>query len=142
MTGTAGQAAWRGTHDDLGTWSQWSEPLYVFIVAAAAAPVVSSISTGTALPVISWQSASQTGYQVRESAAGQTVYDSGVLPGSEQSHKVMTYLPDGAYIAAITIWNEYAIEAQRERRASLLRPRRWRLRGSARAGSRAACGCA
>lgn len=44
-------------------------------------------------------------------AAGKTVYNSGVLPGAEQSHKVTAYLPDGSYIAAVTIWNEYAIES-------------------------------
>lgn len=113
ISSIAGQAAWRvRTRDAAGAWSAWSDPLYVYIVTAADAPAVSSVSVGTARPTVTWQSANQTGYQVRvRDAAGRTVYDSGVLPGAEQRHQITDYLPDGDYVVSVVIWNQYAIES-------------------------------
>lgn len=115
----SGQAQWRvRTQDDLGAWSAWSEPLYVYIVAAATAPSVTSVTTGTARPTVSWQSSNQTGYRVIiRSVYGPVFYDSGVLPGAEQSYKIPKYLSNNNYIAAVTVWNEYAIESAEGTRA-------------------------
>lgn len=111
VTSVPGQATWR-VRTWGGSWSDWSEPLYVYVVAATLAPAVSSISTGTARPVIAWQSENQTGYRVRvRTSAGEIVYDSGVRPGAEQSYQLDEYLPNGDYVAAVSIWNQYAIES-------------------------------
>lgn len=113
VTSTPGQAAWRVRTKGGSTWSAWSDPLYVYVVAATAAPVVSSVSAGTARPVIAWQSENQTGYHVRvRTSAGEIVYDSGVRPGAEQSYQLDEYLPNGNYVAAVSIWNQYAIESE------------------------------
>lgn len=113
LADTAGQAAWRvRTQDMFATWSEWSDPLYVYVVAAPRAPTVTVLSSGTMKPVIGWQSENQTGYRVKiRDKAGETVYDSGVMAGSEQSHKAADYIPNGQYTAAVTVWNQYALES-------------------------------
>lgn len=113
LTQTAGQAAWRvRTRDDLGGWSEWSDALYVYVVSASAAPTVAVYSSDTMRPRVEWQSTGQTGYRVKIRRQDGTIcYDSGVLAGSKQSHTVAEYLPDGSYTAAVSVWNEYAIES-------------------------------
>ena len=113
LTQTAGQAAWRvRTRDDLGGWSEWSDALYVYVVSASAAPTVAVYSSDTMRPRVEWQSTGQTGYRVKIRRQDGTIcYDSGVLAGSGQSHTVSEYLPDGSYTAAVSVWNEYAIES-------------------------------
>lgn len=109
----AGQAAWRvRTYDMYGQWSEWSDPLYVYVVAAPQAPTVSVLSSGTMRPLIGWQSSDQTGFRVKiRDENGTLVYDSGVQAGSEQQWQVGEYLPNGRYTAAVTIWNQYALES-------------------------------
>ena len=51
------------------------------------------------------------------SVYGPVFYDSGVLPGAEQSYKIPKYLSNNNYIAAVTVWNEYAIESAEGTRA-------------------------
>lgn len=100
----AGEVFWRvRTYNTDVAAGAWSEPVSVLVVAAPAAPSVST--TQTPRPLVSWQSSGQQGYQVRIPGA----YDSGSIYGVEKAYKLPVILPDGEYAVEVRIVNEYGL---------------------------------
>lgn len=100
----AGEIFWRvRTYNTDAAAGAWSDPVSVLVVAAPAAPSVST--TQTPRPLVSWQSSGQQGYQVRIVGA----YESGSIYGVEQSYKLPVILPDGEYAVEVRIVNEYGL---------------------------------
>lgn len=102
-TFAAGQRYWRvRTYNTDNVAGTWSDAASFIVVAAPAAPTVSAVQTPR--PLIAWQSTGQQGYQI---AVGD--YDSGLVFGVDNSHKLPVYLPDGAYTVRVRIQNEYSL---------------------------------
>lgn len=100
----AGTILWKvqATNSDGGT-SEWSEPATVVVRSASPMPVV-SVSGSSPRPIISWQALGQQAYQVQVGG-----YDSGEMYGTNKSHKVPEFLPDGPAIARVRIQNSFGI---------------------------------
>jgi hypothetical protein len=71
-------------------------------------PTITSVSTTSARPKVSWSAATQQLYQIQILQGNNIVYDSGSVPSlSLQTHKVTKFLADGTYTAKVRVKNEF-----------------------------------
>lgn len=105
----AGNIYWQvRTYNEYDEASEWSDIQSFYAVGVPSAPVISSVSMGTARPTVEWAAFNQQIFQVQVLSGETVVYDSGEIPGVYvRAHKVTAWLPDGNYTARIRIKNEY-----------------------------------
>jgi|GEM_PF-3377452 len=104
----SGRIEWKvRTKNQFNEWSPWSEVLTFRAIGLPVAPVVSITQQG-ARPSVTWTANFQQVYQVQILDNNKIVYDSGSVPSiSNRSHKVTTFLENGAYTARVRIKNEF-----------------------------------
>lgn len=91
-------------------WSDWSDIQVFFAVGAPDLPIIQSITTNTARPVISWSALGQQFFRIQILAGDVIVFDSGDVPSiSARSYKVTAFLEDGQYTARVRIRNEFGL---------------------------------
>lgn len=101
----AGTFEWRvRARNQSGVWSEWSEPAQLVLISSPAAPVVSVTSGASPQPVVVWQSAGQSGYQVMVGDV-----DTGVRYGTAQTHTYDGYLPDGVTLIRVRVQNQFEL---------------------------------
>ncbi|NLU52383.1 MAG: DNRLRE domain-containing protein [Clostridiaceae bacterium] len=96
------------TYNEYDEASEWSDIQSFYAVGAPSAPVISSVSMGTARPTVEWSAFNQQIFQVQVLSGETVVYDSGEIPGVYvRAHKVTAWLPDGSYTMQVRTKNEY-----------------------------------
>lgn len=105
----AGNIYWQvRTYNEYDEASEWSDIQSFYAVGAPSAPVISSVSMGTARPTVEWAAFNQQIFQVQVLSGETVVYDSGEIPGIYvRAHKVTAWLPDGSYTMQVRTKNEY-----------------------------------
>jgi len=96
---------------------------YAYFIAAGStgAPVISSVTTDTAKPVVTWTVSSQDCYQVQFYRDDELLHDSGLVSGS--SVRTYTYpgvLPNGTYYVKVRVINTYGYYTDYTSRAFIL----------------------
>jgi len=107
----SGNITWRvrcyNEYDEVGPYC---EPVVFYAVGKPNITTVTSISTGTARPLVEWSAFQQQIYQLQIIRDGVVVYDTGNMPSiNAREHKVKTFLKDREYIAQVRIMNEYGL---------------------------------
>lgn len=103
----AGNLLWRvRAYNQEDIASEWSNSLSIISNAAPEAPVIGNIS-GNGRITVSWSVQDQVAYEVKITANGETVYDSGIEYSAQRNHFVNQYLPNGDYEIGVRIFNAF-----------------------------------
>ena len=107
----AGNIYWRvrcyNTYDEVGTYCGIQS---FYAIGAPSKPIINSVQSNSARPIIVWSATGQQLYQVQVLSGDVIVYDSSNQPNiSARQHKVMAFLADGTYTVKIRIKNEYSL---------------------------------
>lgn len=103
----AGSLLWRvRAYNQEDIASEWSNSLSIISNAAPEAPVIGNIS-GNGRITVSWSVQDQVAYEVKITANGETIYDSGVEYSTLRNHFVNQYLPNGDYEVGVRIFNAF-----------------------------------
>ncbi len=97
------------TYNEYNEASPESDISVFYAVGAPGTPIITEIAnTNTPKPTIIWISESQQVYQVQVLQDGDTIYDTGSVPGiSSREHIVTAFLDDGTYTVKVRIKNEF-----------------------------------
>lgn len=103
----AGNLLWRvRAYNQEDIASEWSNSLAIISNAAPEAPVIGNIS-GNGRVTVSWSVQDQVAYEVKITANGETIYDSGVEYSTLRNHYVNRYLPNGEYEVGVRVFNAF-----------------------------------
>lgn len=107
----AGKIMWRvRTYNTDSVAGEWSDPAYVTVRSAPAAPSITERGTN-ARPIIRWQSVGQQSYELQVWEGNALIYESGEAASTKKEHKVTEYLSNGSYTVMVRIKNTYGLSS-------------------------------
>lgn len=117
----SGTIMWRvQTYNEYNEASDHSDIYTFYSIGSPAVPSIYDVTTDKAKPTISWTASQQEVYQIKVYQDNLLVYDTGLQPNKEYSHKVAVFLPDDEYTIKVRVQNEYGLwSAWAERLANI-----------------------
>lgn len=107
-----GNVYWRvRTYNANGIAGAWSNAAMFFAIAPVTPPVISSVTTGTARPTLTWTAAIQAGFKLEIDQNGKTIYASGSVISTAKEHRITNYLDDGNYTARMMVYDNTGAES-------------------------------
>lgn len=105
----AGNIYWKViTYNEYDEASPESATVVFYSTGLPTTPAIVNVTTDSAKPTITWASTSQQVAEIQILKDGNTIYNSGSIPGmSIRTHKVNVFLSNGAYTARVRIRNEF-----------------------------------